>query len=269
MQEINEIMERFLGKPIIQSMIIIAISVILYRIVARIFFKGRGKTKLEKVANNRTKTYFRMMRSIIRYIFIIVTVLILLQINGVDVSSMLAGVGIASVIIGFAIQDVLKDIIKGIDIISDKYFEVGDIIKYDGSEAKVLAIGLKTTRAKDIKTMNIISIANRNIEQVEVVSNSIDLIVSMPYEVSVEKAEKAIEDILDKVKDVENIEDYTYKGVTELADSSINYMINVHCVNQEFKLQTRRNVLRCILLGLAENDIEVPYNQFVISERKE
>ena len=130
---------------------------------------------------------------------LLVTVIVLLQINGVNVSSMLTGVGILSVIIGFAVQDVLKDMIKGFDIISDKYFQVGDVIKYKEIEGKVLAIGLKTT--------NVISIANRNIEQVEVVSNAINTFIPVPYEVSIENAEKAMSDIVNNIKQMDDVDD--------------------------------------------------------------
>ena len=204
-----------------------------------------------------------MIKSIFRYVILLLTILALLQINGVNVSSMLAGVGILSVIIGFAVQDVLKDIIKGFDIISDKYFQVGDIIKYKEIEGKVLTIGLKTTKIEDVRSFNTISIANRNIEQVEVVSNSIDVFVPVPYEVSLENAEKAIGDIVIKIKQIENVDDCNYKGVSELADSSIKYMINTRC-NPLLKVQMKRNILRCVLLGLRENNIQVPYNQIDI-----
>ena len=77
---------------------------------------------------------------------------------------MLAGVGIVSVIIGLAIQDALKDIIRGFSILSEEYFSVGDVVTYGDITGKVLVLGLKTTKIKDISTENIISIANRNIE---------------------------------------------------------------------------------------------------------
>ena len=173
---------------------------------------------------------------------------------------MLAGVGIISVIIGFAVQDVLKDIIKGFNIIADKYFQVGDVVKYGEIEGKVLAIGLKTTKIEDVRSFNTISIANRNIEQIEVVSNSIDVFIPVPYEVSLEDAEKAMADIVGLVKQMENVDDCNYRGVSELADSSIKYMINTRC-NPLLKVQMRRNVIRCVLLGLRENNIQVPYNQ--------
>ena len=253
--------EKFTQSSVVNSAIIVLVSFVLYKIIVSIFSKGS-----KKLTNNRTKTYLKMMRSVCRYIFIILTILVLLQINGINVSSMLAGVGIVSVIIGFAVQDVLKDIIKGTNIISDKYFQVGDIIKYNDIEGKVIAIGLKSTKIEDIRSFNIITIANRNIEQVEVVSNSIDVFVPMPYEVSVERAEKAVEVIVNKIKALENVDSCMYKGVSELADSSIKYQINTRCM-PDLKVQMRRNILRCVLLGLEESNIQVPYNQIDVHSK--
>ena len=258
-------MENFIDKIAqskwLSSIVAVVISFILYKIIVSIFSKGSNK-----LSNNRAKTYLKMMKSVCRYIFIILTTFALLQINGVNVSSMLAGVGIVSVIIGFAVQDVLKDIIKGTTIISDKYFQVGDIIKYNDIEGKVLTIGLKSTKIEDVRSFNIIAIANRNIEQVEVVSNSIDVFVPMPYEVSVENAERAIETIVNKIKAIENVDSCTYKGVNELADSSIKYQINTRC-KPDLKVQMRRNILKCVLLGLEENNIQVPYNQIDVHNK--
>ena len=50
---------------------------------------------------------------------------------------------------------------------TDNYYQVGDVIKYDNNLGKVTAIGLKTTRIEDINTMNVVSIANRKIQKVE------------------------------------------------------------------------------------------------------
>ena len=97
------------------------------------------------------------------YVIIVITVLLILQINGINVSSLLAGVGIMGAVIGLAIQDWLKDIIRGTSILSDNYFSVGDIIRYNGIEGKVVVIGLKTTKIQELKTGYIKSIANRKI----------------------------------------------------------------------------------------------------------
>ena len=98
------------------------------------------------------------------------------------------------------------------------------------------------------------------------VSNSIDVFVPMPYEVSVEEAERAVETIVNKIKALDNVDSCLYKGVNELADSSIKYQINTRC-NPDLKVQMRRNILRCVLLGLAENNIQVPYNQIDVHSK--
>lgn len=266
MEEFKNVFMQIIQNKIVDSLIIVIISFLFYRIVKKLISKAEHNNKINNSMSNKSKTYFKMLTSIIRYIFAIVTILIVLQINNVDVSSMLAGVGIAGAIFGLAIQDALKDIIRGSSILSDHYFSVGDIIKYDDMEGKVLVIGLKTTKVQDLKTNNIISIANRNIEKVEIVSNLVYINIPMPYEIAVDKAEKTIDDITSAVKKLKNVDDCKYKGVNTLADSSINYLIEVHC-NPDYKLQVRRDALKTILLELENNNIQVPYKQIDIHNK--
>ena len=198
--------------------------------------------------------------------FIILTIFVLLQINGIDVSSMIAGVGIVSVILGLAVQDALKDIIRGLSILSESYFTVGDVVTYNDITGKVLELGLKTTKIKDISTNNIISIANRNIEQIQMVSDSLFISFPMPYELPIDKAEKVISKIITSIKETPYIEDAEYKGVSDLADSSIKYLLKITC-SPEIRLQARRDTLRCILKVLDKNNIKIPYNQIDIHQK--
>lgn len=264
MKEYLEFISKVFHSKIVNSIVVIVICFILYKIISYTLSDKNKSLKL--FTSNRSKTYLRMIRSVVRYIFFIVTILILLQINGINVSSMLAGVGIASVIIGFAIQDLLKDIIKGLDIISDQYFQVGDVIKFNNIEGKVLAIGLKCTKIKDIRTFNIVSISNRNIDQVEVLSNFVDIMVPMPYELKVSKAETIIDEILLESKNIEFVDSAEYRGVSKLDESCINYHFRIYCdpIN---KFQANRNTLRCILLVFEKNNIKVPYKQIDIHNK--
>lgn len=264
MKDYLEFMSKALHSKIVNSIIVIILSFLIYKVISYILSDKNKSLKL--FTSNRSKTYLRLIRSIIRYLFIMITILILLQINGINVSSMLAGVGIAGVIFGFAIQDLLKDIIKGLDIISDQYFQVGDVIKYKGMEGKVLAIGLKCTKVKDIKTANIVSISNRNIEEVEVVADYIDVIIPLPYELNVSKAEEIIKKIVEEVKKLELVTNSEYKGVSKLDESSINYHLRVNC-NPINKLQANRDVLGTVLLVLEKHNISVPYKQIDIHNR--
>lgn len=251
---------------LIESLISVIISFTIYKILTYFLFKKLGDKNLRVLNNKKTKTYIKLLKSITRYIFIIATALIVLQINGINVSSMVAGVGIISIIIGFAIQDALKDIIKGFDIISDNYYQVGDVIKYKDNVGKVLAIGLKTTKIEDVYSLNIVSISNRNIEHVEVVSNLINIDIPLPYELKTKDAIEVINKIINEIKKNKDVINCEYRGVNDLASSSINYQIKVY-TDPVKKVQIRRDVLSCIVKTLEENNIAVPYNKLDVYQK--
>ena len=261
----KELFNNIWVQKVIYTLITIIINLIIYNLIVKVINNNLDKNS-KILPDKKAKTYIKLLRSIIKYLFIIGTLLVILQVFGINISSIVAGVGVLGVVFGLAIQDFLKDIIRGTTILSDNYFSVGDIVKYKDIEGKVLVLGLKTTKIKDLKTSNVISIANRNIEEIQIISNLIYVSIPMPYEVSVKKAEKAIEDIIILVEENENIEKATYKGVTELADSSIKYLIEVKC-NPLYKNQVRRDSLRSILLGLEKNKIEVPFNQIDVHQK--
>ena len=103
MNEIKELFSRIKLTNILSSIAIIVISFIIYKVIVYLLTRGGEKTQLNMFTSKKSKTYMKLLKSIIRYAFIIVTILILLQVNGVNVSSLLAGVGIFSVVIGLAI----------------------------------------------------------------------------------------------------------------------------------------------------------------------
>ena len=265
MEKVIEAINYILRSNLIKSIIVIVASLLIYNVISMVLSKSEKKRNLKKNGKNE-KTYFRLIRNFLKYAFIVIVVLAILQINGIDVSSMIAGMGVLSIIIGFIVQDAFKDIIRGVDIVSDKYFSVGDIVKYGEIEGKVLMVGMKTTKIEDIKTSNIVSIANRNIEQIEIVSNNIYINIPMPYELKIDKAERIIEIINDEISKSEKVESSTYRGVNEIGDSAINYLIHVKC-NPKEKLQVRRDALGTIIRVLNANKVEIPYKQIDIHSK--
>ncbi len=249
----------------VRSGIAIIISLILYSIVSNILLNKTKKIKI--VDSNRGQTYIKLIHNIIKYLFIIITFMIVLKINHINITSMIAGLGLVGAGIVLAVQDALKDIIRGASIISDNYFKVGDIVKFGNIEGKVLMLGLKTTKIKDIATGNTVSISNRNIEQIEVVSNYIYLNVPLSYELKVEKSEKAMLEIVDRISKNDNVIDCKYLGPNNLNDSSIDYLIGIELKEIDSKRQTRRDALKVILSTLEEYKIEIPYNQLDIHNK--
>lgn len=263
MEMIKELFEEVWVQRVFCSILTIIVSLVLYLVLTHTIIK---KAESKIFSNKKTKTYIKLVKSIIRYLFIIITIFVLLQVNGVNITSMIAGVGIFGIVFGFAIQDALKDIIKGFDIISDSYYQVGDVIKYKDVTGRVLSVGLKTTKVEDIYSFNIVSISNRNIEQVEVVSNLININIPIPYELKVSYVESIMSEIVNNIKTINNVDKAEYRGINDMADSALMYQVKVYC-DPIKKVQTRRDALGVIIKTLENNNIQIPYNQIDIHNK--
>ena len=69
---------------------------------------------------------------------------------GVNVTALVAGLGIGGIAIGLAAQGIFSDLFAALSILFDKPFKKGDIIRYDTSTGTVERIGLKTTRLRSL-----------------------------------------------------------------------------------------------------------------------
>ena len=251
---------------LIWSFVALVVGIILYLLITRLFLnKLEGKSR-RIFKGRRSDTYVKLFRSINRYLFFVILVLVILRINGVNITAMATGVGVVGIIFGFAIQDALKDIIKGIDIMADSYFHVGDVIREGKYTGQVLTIGIKTTKLEDVYEKNIVSISNRNIEEVEVLSHMINIDVPLPYELKSDEAERVIGTVLSALGDMDKVEKAEYRGVNDFADSSVKYHIKVYCAPAD-KVQVRRDALSCVQRCLEASDVHIPFMQVDIHQK--
>ena len=262
----KDILENVWVKRAFWSCAVIIVSLTIYHLISKVLSSREKKTS--KIMNNKkNKTFIRMLKSIAASILGIGTVLMLLQIFGVNVNSMLAGVGIASIVIGFALQDSLKDIIRGFVIVSDDYFEIGDVIKFGDNIGPVTSVSLLTTKIQDINTMNIVSIANRNIDHVEISTGYIYLSVPFPLRIKPSAADAIMKEIVKGIKALPGVTSVINQGPTNITNSSLNYQLQITC-DPVSQLQTRRNALGVVIETLASHKILLPYNQIDIHSRK-
>lgn len=71
---------------------------------------------------------------------IIFVALAILSLYGINVKSILAGVGITAAIVGLACQDIAKDLLAGIFIVAEDQYEIGDTIEIDGFMGEVVLL---------------------------------------------------------------------------------------------------------------------------------
>lgn len=264
-------MEEFLSNMMTRekyiSIAIIIIGTIIYfiskKIIKKIIIRNENSPRL----NKKKKTYLRLFNNILKYVLIIIIALLILQINGVNVTSIIASLGLVSVIAGFALQDALKDVIMGINIVIDDYFSVGDVLKIGDVEGKIIEIGLKSTRMKDINNGNVFVISNRNISEALNLSEQLDIDIPLPYEEKITKIEKIIDTMIEQISKLANVTNIEYKGLNEFADSAIYYKIRIFC-KPEHKPQVKRDANRIIKLELDKNNINIPYKQIDIHNKQ-
>ena len=99
--------------------------------------------------NRRAQTFKGLVANIIRYAIVIFAIIFGLNILGADVLTVIAGLGILALIIGFGAQSLIEDIFSGIFILFEGRFFVGDIISVDDFRGKVVSIGIVSTQLMD------------------------------------------------------------------------------------------------------------------------
>lgn len=259
----QEIFAEVMANPLIGSLITIVIAVVLYRVVISLLMRAAKITKM----NKKQKTWFNLVKSVLRYAFIIVTALVVLQINGVDVSSLIAGVGIAGVVLGLALQDTLKDVFRGFTILSDSYFKVGDLVKYGTVEGKVLALGMSSTKIEDIATGGVVSVANRNISEIEIIPKTKAVAVSLPYELKLKESDALMSEMCEETKKLDGVKGCAYLGISEFADSAIVHKLLVTCVTPMEREKIGRDTNRVVLSVLEKHGISMPYPQMDVHQK--
>lgn len=193
-------LEQFIN-PIIYIIIAIVIYILLDKLVSLFFERSRNKVATSKFITeshlNRIATLKAMVMSIIKYVAVFAVGLAILANFGVDISSLLAGLGIATAVLGFAFQDLAKDIIAGFSIITEAQYEVGDLIEVNGFRGRVVSVGLKTTRIKNYRG-KVKIISNRNMDELinyTKFDTLAEVDVTASYEDDPDKVEKALEEV--------------------------------------------------------------------------
>ena len=244
----------------VSSMILIIFATV-FIIIVRHFYR-RYVSKLSEKSIREKGIAINIYR-LIKTVTILLTGAAVLQANGINISSMIAGVGIAGAVVGFAMQDFLKDVIMGFHIINDKSFTVGDVIKCNGDEGIVISFTLLSTQMISLNTGDKVTMCNRNIMQVSKSMGIYDINLPLPYEEDKEKIGKVLTDISGKISLIDGISNCEYLGIQKYQTSSILYKLRFKCDPKD-KWTMWRAAMRVVQKGLDESKISIPYNRLDI-----
>jgi small-conductance mechanosensitive channel len=103
-----------------------------------------------------------IIRLLVTVVLFAVAIIVVLDNLGVNVTGLVAGLGIGGIAIGLAAQGIFSDLFAALSILFDKPFRRGDAIKWDTTSGTVEQIGLKTTRVRAISGEEVV-ISNANL----------------------------------------------------------------------------------------------------------
>lgn len=226
---------------------------------------------LFKPKSNRVKTIISLVKNILQYAFIIVAFCMILTVFNVDIVTILAGLGIIALIIGFGAESLIADIVTGMFILIDNQYNVGDIIEINGFRGTVTEINVRTTSIMDpggnVKIINnseMKNILNRS-------DNSSKAVVEfpIPYETDIEALESKLPDMLNSIyeknKDVfKSVPQYL--GVESLSASSVDLKFIAEVGESDIYSGTRA-LKRDLFIGMKAIGVECPFTQIDVHNK--
>jgi small-conductance mechanosensitive channel len=219
-------------------------------------FAGRAvRKKLSPQAN-------MLLRKGIFYVGSICIIISILYQLGYTLMAVLGAAGVAGIIIGFASQTSISNIISGVFLISEQPFQVGDLIKVGDTKGVVLSIDLLSIKLRTFDNQ-LVRIPNENLIKSQVNNitrfpiRRLDVEIGVAYKEDVGRIQRVLKDIADKnpycLDEPEPL--ILFKN---FGDSALEFLFAVWCMKNDF-LTLRQKIMQEIKERFDSEGIEIPF----------
>jgi small-conductance mechanosensitive channel len=141
-----------------------------------------------------------LVRKLVVYVGYVVLVMMVLNQLGFKLTALLGAAGIAGIAIGFAAQTSVSNVISGIFLLSEKPFQVGDLITVGGTTGVVMSIDLLSIKLRKLDNL-FVRIPNETIIKTELINitrfpiRRMDIDIGVAYKEDVGKVRAVLEDV--------------------------------------------------------------------------
>lgn len=206
-----------------------------------------------------------IIRLLVTVALFAIAIILILDNLGVNVTGLVAGLGIGGIAIGLAAQGIFSDLFAALSIIFDKPFRRGDGIRWDTTTGTVEHIGLKSTRIRSLDGQQVV-VSNTNLLNKEVHNfahlehRRFVLMLGVVYQTSIE----VLAGIPERVREIVEAHPDTNMvrcGMTGFGASSLDFELqfDVHSDDYEVAFTTRSAICLEILKAFNEAGIEFAY----------
>ena len=256
---------------LIEVMLVFAFAFLLGGLFKRSVLRRR---KNDADIDNVVYTSSRLLLSNIGYyLILIIAFFSALKVLGVNLTSLAVVAGALSVGIGFGLQNIVSNFVSGLILMFEHSIKIGDYIQLnDKIRGRVTDIRMRSTTIKTNENIDVI-VPNQNFIQNNVINWTMDDRLrrfEIPFGVRYGTNPQQVIDVVLKAVKESGFDDiyrsrtrYTRVLMTEMGDSSVNFVLLVWIKGREILYPTRTSSRFLILIynALNEHNIEIPFPQ--------
>jgi small conductance mechanosensitive channel len=238
---------------------ILFLSVLMARLARGLVVRGLNRAKVETSSLMRETVLSITGKSVI-----LLGILIGLGQMGVSLGPMLAGLGVAGFIVGFALQDTLANFASGFMIVVYEPYDVGDLIEVAGVSGKVAGMSLVATSIKTLDNQ-VLVIPNSRIWG-DVIRNvtaqrirRVDLTFGVAYDSDLDEVEQILTDLVEKDERVLSDPAPNIR-VHELGDSAVVFIVRPWCMTDDY-WEVYWDLTRAAKIAFDEAGVGIPFPQ--------
>lgn len=227
-------LHRFLNSISLPKILTALVLLAVCLLVTKLFLKGQdkllGKSKIDKSLHGITRSFTKIL-------LLFITVMVVAGSLGVDVSSLLAVLGVAGLAVSLALQDSLANLASGINILLTKPFVVGDYITAGTYSGTVQEIRIAYTKLSTPENQ-VVMIPNRTVTASVITNYStegkrrLDLTFSASYDAPTDLVKEALQEAIDIPLVLRD--EPVFIRLTRYGDSAIDYTVRVWTRTDQF-----------------------------------
>ncbi len=213
----------------------------------------------------KNKAAVKSVSSALKFLLWLLAALIVLSNWGINITSLIAGLGIGGIAVAFALQNVLGDIFSSFSILFDKPFQVGDFIIVGSDMGVVEKIGIKSTRITTLQGQELV-VSNRELTDARVNNykkmekRRIAFSFGVLYETPNEKLKKVPEMVKEIIggEEMANLDRVHFK---EFGDFSLNFEVVYYVSSPDYNdyMNTQQSINFALKEAFEKEGIEFAY----------
>ena len=244
---------------LLKFVLILSLTILVSRIIT-LYLRRHLKDKVSKDVGETVLKFFY-------YGSIIIVIITILPLIGLDPSGLLLAGSITGIILGFASQNIVGNLISGIFLMIEKPIKIGDQVEISGTSGFVTDIRIISTLIRAYDGL-LVRIPNQQVFTSNITNTVVypvrrfEFNFGIRYSDDADYAIRLIKDLIDK-EPFALLNPAPSVFVNELGESSVNLVVRIWAPISEW-VTLKTNLLWAIKKTLEENGIEIPFPQQVV-----